>query len=168
MGDFRRLVAWQEAKRLTLLSRDAILKLPPLETFALGAQWRRARVPGLEHGNVLSSLAVDAVNPAIVYAGGPHVFKSTRDSATCPAPSSASCATCGPIAPASSRRSYGASPRQRLQMFLSSSSLRNSFGVAIMASFAGTSGSLANWAILPSTGRYWLETSSGGATIRKK
>src|SRR5947209_15280554 len=42
MGDFRRLVAWQEAKRLTLLSRDAILKLPPLETFALGAQWRRA------------------------------------------------------------------------------------------------------------------------------
>ena len=42
-----------------------------------GAQWRRARVPGLEHGNVLSSLAVDAVNPAIVYAGGPHVFKST-------------------------------------------------------------------------------------------
>ena len=51
-------------------------------------------------------------------------------------------------------------------MFLSSSSLRNSFGVAIMASFAGTSGSLANWAILPSTGRYWLETSSGGATIK--
>jgi len=42
MGDFRKLVAWQEAKRLTLLSRDAILSLPPLETFALGAQWRRA------------------------------------------------------------------------------------------------------------------------------
>jgi four helix bundle protein len=42
MGDFRKLVAWQEAKRLALLSRDAILSLPPLETFALGAQWRRA------------------------------------------------------------------------------------------------------------------------------
>jgi len=42
MGDFRKLVAWQEARRLTLLSRDAILTLPPLETFALGAQWRRA------------------------------------------------------------------------------------------------------------------------------
>src|SRR5437870_6227701 len=42
MGDFRKLVAWQEARRLTLLSRDAILTLPPLEVFALGAQWRRA------------------------------------------------------------------------------------------------------------------------------
>jgi four helix bundle protein len=42
VGDFRRLVAWQEAKRLTLLSRAAILALPPLEVFALGAQWRRA------------------------------------------------------------------------------------------------------------------------------
>ena len=27
------------------------------------------------------------------------------------------------------------------------------------------SGSLLNWAILPNTGRYWFETSSGGATI---
>ena len=42
MGDFRKLVAWQEARRLTLLSRDAILTLPPLEVFALGAQWRWA------------------------------------------------------------------------------------------------------------------------------
>ena len=33
---------------------------------------------------------------------------------------------------------------------------------------SGTSGSLLNWAILPRTGRYWLETSSGGATMRKK
>ena len=35
---------WSRGKKpsLTLLSRDAILKLPPLETFALGAQWRRA------------------------------------------------------------------------------------------------------------------------------
>lgn len=42
MGDFRKLVAWQEARRLSLLSRDAILSLPTLEMFALGAQWRRA------------------------------------------------------------------------------------------------------------------------------
>ena len=32
----------------------------------------------------------------------------------------------------------------------------------------GDVGSLANCAIFPSTGRYWLDTSSGGATIRKK
>ncbi|OLE16640.1 MAG: hypothetical protein AUG20_00940 [Gemmatimonas sp. 13_1_20CM_3_60_15] len=42
MGDFRKLVAWQEAKRLAVLSRDAISTLPRDEAFALGAQWRRA------------------------------------------------------------------------------------------------------------------------------
>jgi four helix bundle protein len=42
MGDFRKLVAWQEAKRLSVLSRDAIQALPRTELFALGAQWRRA------------------------------------------------------------------------------------------------------------------------------
>ena len=42
MGDFRKLVAWQEAKRLAILSRDAISTLPRAELFALGAQWRRA------------------------------------------------------------------------------------------------------------------------------
>jgi four helix bundle protein len=42
MGDFRKLIAWQEAKRLAILSRDAIQSLPPAELFALGAQWRRA------------------------------------------------------------------------------------------------------------------------------
>lgn len=42
MGDFRNLVAWQEAKRLSILSRDAIQSLPRTELFALGAQWRRA------------------------------------------------------------------------------------------------------------------------------
>jgi len=42
MGDFRKLVAWQEAKRLAILSRDAILMLPHDERYALGAQWRRA------------------------------------------------------------------------------------------------------------------------------
>lgn len=42
MGDFRKLVAWQEAKRLAVLSRDAVQSLPRAEVFALGAQWRRA------------------------------------------------------------------------------------------------------------------------------
>ena len=42
MGDFRRLKAWQEAKRLATLSRDLVRLLPPDEGFALGAQWRRA------------------------------------------------------------------------------------------------------------------------------
>ena len=42
MGDFRKLVAWQEAKRLSLLSHKAIGSLPPHERYALGAQWRRA------------------------------------------------------------------------------------------------------------------------------
>ena len=41
VGDFRKLVAWQEAKRLAVLSRDAISTLPRDEAFALGAQWRR-------------------------------------------------------------------------------------------------------------------------------
>jgi four helix bundle protein len=42
MGDFRKLIAWQEAKRLAVLSRDAITTLPQAELFALGHQWRRA------------------------------------------------------------------------------------------------------------------------------
>src|SRR5213083_832776 len=42
MGDFRDLRAWREAKKLVLLSRDAIRKLPSDERFALGDQWRRA------------------------------------------------------------------------------------------------------------------------------
>jgi four helix bundle protein len=42
MGDFRKLVAWQEAKRLLVLSRDAIHSLPASEKYALCAQWRRA------------------------------------------------------------------------------------------------------------------------------
>jgi len=42
VGDFRKLVAWQEAKRLAVLSRTAIAGLPRCEQFALGAQWRRA------------------------------------------------------------------------------------------------------------------------------
>ena len=42
MGDFRRLKAWQEAKRLAIQSRDLVRALPRDEVFALGAQWRRA------------------------------------------------------------------------------------------------------------------------------
>jgi four helix bundle protein len=42
MGDFRKLMAWQEAKRLSIMSREAIQMLPHDERFALGAQWRRA------------------------------------------------------------------------------------------------------------------------------
>jgi photosystem II stability/assembly factor-like uncharacterized protein len=41
------------------------------------AQWRRARVPGLERFDLLTSMAVDPANPATVYAGGRHLFKST-------------------------------------------------------------------------------------------
>jgi four helix bundle protein len=42
MGDFRKLKAWQEAKRLSVLSQPAIRSLPHSERYALGAQWRRA------------------------------------------------------------------------------------------------------------------------------
>src|SRR5256884_9711328 len=42
MGDFRRLRAWQEAVALAVRSRDAIAKLPSVERYALGDQWRRA------------------------------------------------------------------------------------------------------------------------------
>ncbi len=42
VGDFRKLIAWQEAKRLSLLSHDAVRALPTSERYALGAQWRRA------------------------------------------------------------------------------------------------------------------------------
>lgn len=42
MGDFRQLKAWQEAKRLAILSRELIEALPRSEAFALAAQWRRA------------------------------------------------------------------------------------------------------------------------------
>jgi len=42
VGDFRKLRAWQEAKRFALLSRRAIAALPPNERYALAAQWRRA------------------------------------------------------------------------------------------------------------------------------
>jgi len=42
VGDFRKLLAWQEAKRFSLLSHKAIALLPAHERYALGAQWRRA------------------------------------------------------------------------------------------------------------------------------
>ena len=42
VGNFRKLRAWQEAKRFALLSRKAIRALPTEERFTLGAQWRRA------------------------------------------------------------------------------------------------------------------------------
>lgn len=41
------------------------------------AQWRRARVPGREPFDLLHTLAVDPVNPAIVYAAGHYLVKST-------------------------------------------------------------------------------------------
>jgi photosystem II stability/assembly factor-like uncharacterized protein len=41
------------------------------------AQWWRARVPGREPFDLLHTLAVDPVNPAIVYAGGHYLVKST-------------------------------------------------------------------------------------------
>src|SRR5437588_10852560 len=42
MGDFKQLRAWQEAKKLAVLSNAAIAKLPRDERYALGDQWRRA------------------------------------------------------------------------------------------------------------------------------
>jgi four helix bundle protein len=42
MGDFKQLRAWREAKRLAVLSNQAIGKLPQDERYALGDQWRRA------------------------------------------------------------------------------------------------------------------------------
>ena len=42
-----------------------------------------------------------------------------------------------------------------------------SSALASSASWSGTCGSFPNWAILPNTGRYWFETSRGGATMRK-
>lgn len=42
MGDFKNLRAWREAKKLAVLSKLAIAKLPKEERFALGDQWRRA------------------------------------------------------------------------------------------------------------------------------
>src|SRR2546430_8904020 len=42
MGDFKQLRAWQEAKKLAVLSKAAIARLPRHERYALGDQWRRA------------------------------------------------------------------------------------------------------------------------------
>jgi four helix bundle protein len=42
MGDFRKLIAWQEAMRLVSVSLPGIERLPSSERFALGDQWRRA------------------------------------------------------------------------------------------------------------------------------
>jgi four helix bundle protein len=42
VGDFRKLRAWQQAKRLAVLSKTSIEKLPVSERDALADQWRRA------------------------------------------------------------------------------------------------------------------------------
>jgi four helix bundle protein len=42
MGDFKQLRAWMEAKRLAVLSKHAIAKLPINERNGLADQWRRA------------------------------------------------------------------------------------------------------------------------------
>lgn len=42
MGDFKQLRAWQEARKLAILSRRVIRKLPTEERYALASQWRRA------------------------------------------------------------------------------------------------------------------------------
>ncbi|HEX4960525.1 MAG TPA: hypothetical protein VF173_06780 [Thermoanaerobaculia bacterium] len=41
------------------------------------AQWQGASVPGLAPRFLLTSLAVDAASPSVVYAGGPALFKSS-------------------------------------------------------------------------------------------
>src|SRR5690606_12516273 len=58
--------------------------------------------------------------------------------------------------------------QMRIHRAFSSRSCRNSSALWIDESRPGTSGSFANCAIFPSTGRYWFETSRGGATMRKK
>jgi len=42
MGDFKDLKAWQHARRLVILSKTAIDRLPESERYALVDQWRRA------------------------------------------------------------------------------------------------------------------------------
>jgi four helix bundle protein len=42
VGDFRNLLAWQEAMRMVSVSHRAIQALPSCERFALADQWRRA------------------------------------------------------------------------------------------------------------------------------
>jgi len=42
MGDFRKLLAWQEAMRLVSVSCPGIDRLPSSERFGLADQWRRA------------------------------------------------------------------------------------------------------------------------------
>ena len=42
MGDFKDLKAWQHARRLAILSKAAIARLPECERYALADQWRRA------------------------------------------------------------------------------------------------------------------------------
>jgi four helix bundle protein len=42
MGHFKNLKAWEHARRLVIVSKPAIARLPPEETNALADQWRRA------------------------------------------------------------------------------------------------------------------------------
>jgi four helix bundle protein len=42
MGHFQKLKAWQHARTLAVLSKDAIAKLPATEADGLVDQWRRA------------------------------------------------------------------------------------------------------------------------------
>lgn len=42
MGHFKKLMAWQHARALALVSKPLIAKLPDDERSGLGSQWRRA------------------------------------------------------------------------------------------------------------------------------
>src|ERR1041385_4219081 len=42
MGDFKELKAWQHARKLAVLSKDTIARLPETEREGLADQWRRA------------------------------------------------------------------------------------------------------------------------------
>ena len=42
MGDFKELKAWQYARKLAVLSKDTIARLPESEREGLADQWRRA------------------------------------------------------------------------------------------------------------------------------
>src|SRR5437899_12489542 len=53
MGHFKKLMAWQHARALALISKPLIAKLPDTERSYLGTQWKRAAssvVPNIAEG----------------------------------------------------------------------------------------------------------------------
>src|SRR5262245_64424453 len=63
MGHFKKLMAWQHARALALVSKPLIAKLPDDERSGLGSQWRRAAT------SVVLNIAEGASRP------GPKEFR---------------------------------------------------------------------------------------------